>query len=258
MRIQQIISPDALALQTATVLVEALQTDDSIEFVGERPDVLHAIGSPTPEVVGAIALAHKRHIATVYTPLGALSHWNKLSDKQLSTCASLPSIIVASGALEQELLKGQAKNGLWLVLNAVTTNSTFPQEMAQKYSVAFHKASAAVERALQASINRKMELLKEQDEKVVHLCRQLLYAQFLAERENIPLAFLSNLSRFMRSSDYDEAHFAEVLQLIGLYEFTSRLEYVMQECASLTEGFMPIALKEDKALLAKVNTSATA
>ncbi len=208
------------------------------DFAG-APDVIHIIGGPDAVVVGAMEESKRRHLPVVYSPLGYLSSWYNPSGRGLHACANIPLITVASGAMEQEGLKGVAKNGLWLILNAVTTGGTTVEDMVGKYRLAYERAAALMERNIEAQIAKTMTGLQLSDAEN-SLLHEVLYARYLYERGSMPQEYKNKLSRLMKTADYDEDHFREVLNRLNIIDFMYLLQDLLIKESDLTEGFCPI------------------
>ncbi len=236
---------NALVTKTYNVLADQLSREKTVVLAEENPDIVHVVGAWSTPAIAIVKKSIKRHIPFVHTPLGSLSPWNKptISQQKLS---SMAQTIVASGVMEQRLLSKQGNNLLQLIFNPVTTKTTTPSEMAYAYMAIYERNIKANDTLLWENINDKIALLNEDDDKIIEICRYLLYAQYLYEKNNIPKPFLQTLTALFVNSDYNEDDFTEVLKLIRLYEFTRSLEYVMQEETALTEGFMPIPMNNDK------------
>ncbi len=236
---------DGVVTEMYDVLTEQLGKNSAVVLTAENPDIVHIIGAWNTYAVDVAKKSARRCIPFVYTPLGSLAPWNKPALRQRKISADA-DVIVASGTMEQKLLKEQYNGTLRLIPNSVTTHATTAAEMAVAYLSVYKEATDGKDAALWLGVDGKMKLLKEDDAGIVSICRNLLYAQCLYNRHNIPETFLHDLSSLMTSGEYDEDHFADVLELLGLHDFTRRLEYVMKERSSLTEGFMPVPPNGDK------------
>ncbi len=236
---------DGIARKTSDVLAKEIESSPSAVLTDENPDVIHIIGAWDAPSTAIAKEATRKSIALVHTPLGSLSPWFKPTASHLKLSAGLQAV-VASGVMEQELLDDAEKDNLRLILNCVTTYTTTPGDMASAYIKVYEEAAASTDASIWKAIDSKMSLLGETDESIIAICRELLYAQYLHKRNNIPKRFIDSLSELMTRSDYDEDHMADLLKLLSLYDFTQRLEYAMQEKSTLTEGFMPIPLLDDK------------
>ncbi len=227
------------------ILKEELLKDSSIVLTDENPDVIHFIGAWTPTAVGIAKDAMTKFIATVHTPLGCLCPWQKPSSSHVKL-TSRCSAIISAGKMEQELLDDGNRQNLQMILNPVVTATTQPATMVSEYKAVYGRIVKSTDDSLWNEVERKVKMIKENDSVILNICKNLLYAQYLSHRKNIPMIFLNGLSEIFVKSDYDEDRLGEVLKLIHLFQFTQRLEFVMQEKANLTEGFMPLPLKEDK------------
>lgn len=222
-----------------------LEKDSTIVLTDENPDVIHFVGAWTSAAVGIAKDAMSKFIATVHTPLGSLSPWEKPSSAHIKL-TSRCTMIVSAGQMEQELLDDGSRQNLRMILNPVVTATTDAAKMAEEYKSVYRHSIKTIDENLWSEVEHKVQLINEKDEIILNICKNLLYAQYLSQRRNIPQVFISGLSELFIKSDYDEDRLDEVLKLIHLNLFTERLEYVMQEAAGLTEGFMPLPMKEDK------------
>lgn len=232
--------------RTIETLCAEFAKDQNIEITDDNPDVIHFFGAWTPSAQNVAKDAHMKYIATVHTPLGSLSPWQPRSSanvKLTSRCTA----IVASGQMELELIDDGTSRKLTNILNPVVTNTTTPEKMASEYKDVYIKYIRVNDDKLWEDIVRKVGMIRESDEMILNICKNLLYAQCLATRRNIPHTFINNLSNLLTNSNYDEDRLGEVLKLINLYHFTQRLEYILREKSGLTEGFMPLPMKDDKA-----------
>jgi len=231
--------------KTLEVLKAELEKDSSIVLTDENPDLIHFIGAWNSASLGIAKDAKAKYIATVHTPLGSLSPWQRPSAayvKQTSRC----TFIVASGQMEKELLDDGSRTHLGLISDSVLTNLTTPEKMVSEYIDVYKNAIKTTDENLWKDVEHKVSMIRESDEVILNICKNLLYAQYLTQRKNIPLVFLKSLSELLIKSDFNEDRLGEVLKLIKLYIFTQRLEFLMQEKTELTEGFMPVPMKEDK------------
>jgi len=243
----QTLDIDGNGIHTLThdMLASELEGTDGITITDVNPDVVHFIGAWNANAVKAATDAMKKYISIVHTPLGFLSPWYKPASAHVRL-SSKATALIASGNMEFELLGGKEKTNLHLISNAVTTATTTPQDMASHYRQIYKDAIEKNEAQLWTEVARKIELLSEKDEAIIEICKNLLYAQYLYQRQSIPLMFLKRLSALMTRSNYDEDRMEEMLRLINLHTFTQHIEYVMMEKAELTEGFMPVMMKKDK------------
>ncbi len=239
------LSGNKLARSTCDVLADQMSREKAFLLTEENPDMVHFVGAWDDESVALAKKCRKCRIPFVHTPLGSLSPWNKPSVGQLRLSAAACAV-VASGMMEQKLLTSEGVENVQLILNAVTTRTTTPSEMAYAYMMVYAKNEKANDVKLWEDVDAKLNLLSEDDKGIVAICRNLLYAKYLYEKHSIPKAFLGELATLMEGSDYDEDHFADVLRLISLYDFAARMEYLLGEYGGLTEGFMPIPMNGDK------------
>lgn len=234
-----------IAARMFDILKEELSKDSTIVLTDENPDVIHFIGAWTASAVGIAKDAMAKFIATVHTPLGSLCPWQKPSSANVRLTSKC-SAIISAGQMEQELLDDGNRKNLQMILNPVVTSTTTNEKMAAEYKELYRKIIKSTDDSLWDEVENKVKLIKEDDAVILNICKNLLYAQHLTVRKNLPLVFLKGLAELFVKSDYDEDRLGEVLKLINLFLFTQHLEFVMQESAQLTEGFMPLPMKADK------------
>ncbi|MCD8305378.1 MAG: hypothetical protein LUC49_01760 [Prevotella sp.] len=216
-----------------------------VALTEEHAEIVHIIGAWNAATTAAAKRAAAQAIPFVHTPLGSLAPWHKPAAVQLRL-SSAAHAVVASGIMEQKLLGKRRSDRLQLIPNAVTTSTTTAGEMAEAYAKLYARLIEENDAALRESVDAKIKLLKEDDENIVKICRELLYAQCLCRQRTLPKSFLAALTDLFTRSDYDEERFDDVLKLINLHAFTARLERAMQQLTGLKEGFMPVAPSSEK------------
>lgn len=77
------------------------------------------------------------------------------------------------------------------------------------------------------------------------VCMALLNLQYEVNHDTAPLRHLADLYSLMRFADFDEDVFKTVTRELGIAEFAGRVMAVMANFLGLTEGFMPIAPRND-------------
>lgn len=77
-------------------------------------------------------------------------------------------------------------------------------------------------------------------------CIQVANFKYEMEHRGAPLLHLVDIYRALRFCDMDEVRVLEILNMMGLEAFASRLMTMEQKFLGLTEGFMLIEQKDDK------------
>ncbi len=226
-------------------LLAAILPENGIEFTDEHAEIVHIVGAWNAPTIATAKSAAVRAIPFVHTPLGSLAPWHKPAAGLLRLSAGANAVVV-SGVMEQKLLDKQTGNRLQLIPNAVITATTSDDEMAAAYAALYARLVSENDAALRRAVDGKIKLLNEDDENIVKICRELLYAQCLRRQRTIPKSFLVDLTNLLTRSDFDEERFDNVLKLINLHAFTARIERTMQLLTGLTEGFMPITPSSEK------------
>ncbi len=239
------ICKDGIADKTCQALTEELERGGSVTITEENPDVIHIIGAWNDSAMSIANDANGKFIAWIHTPLASLSPWHKPSEKEIKLSANA-TMVIASGTMEKELLQEACKDNLKTIANSVITSTNSAQNMASSYIAVYQEAYKTTELSLLNHILDIMKPLALADENISFILQKFIHAQYLHEKGCLPKLFLDNMAQQMTMRNYDEDSMAALLKQVGIYEFAQRLEYVMQEESSLTEGFMPIPLLCDK------------
>lgn len=239
------IDETGIVAMTCECLTTQMEEETGNILVQENPDVVHVLGALDRNTMNIVRQSLQRHIAVVYTPLHSLTPWSNPSATKVKLAAEV-HVIIVSGEMENTLLGDRNQQEKTIIRNAVVTKTTTVSEMIAAYNETYTKAFNINEENLRRHIKERITLLNEEDAVITNICEQLLYAQYLYQRRNIPQPYLQSLSTFMTENDYDEERLMKLLQLLQLDIFTQQLEFVMKEQTGLTEGFMPVIWKEDK------------
>ena len=92
----------------------------------------------------------------------------------------------------------------------------------------------------------KVKSLQEEDENIRYVYGKILLAHHEMHRGNMSQQSLDDLAQTMTAVDYDEDRMAKLLHQHKLDQFLGRLEQVMMELSTLTEGFITLPPIQDK------------
>lgn len=233
------------------MLQQSLVTQDGMLAVDNHEDMIHLLGPIDDTMIRIITTAYQRHIPLIYSPLGALSPWlagekGKLLTRAVQKAVSLVPVVHAIGPYEQSVIE-RLMDKECLVLsfpNPVVTNQVSKDEMAEFFASNYKKYAARHDGNIRRAIDMQLQELK--DDITLHLCKEILYLHYWHIRETLPLHAMNALTDYMTSHDYDEEAFALTLKRLRMDVFFGRLEQVMADCCSLTEGYMPLPAIADK------------
>ena len=133
-----------------------------------------------------------------------------------------------------------------IIENPAVSNGINENEMVSQMLALYEETIRNHDDKIQADIAKRVAEVKEDDETINGLLREILYARYQLHRGGIPAQTLDNLSTHLIKSDIDEDHFGQLLTDMKIDKFFARLESVMESESTLTEGFMPIPMAEDR------------
>lgn len=241
------------------ILQHYLSLSPDVVLTAENPDIVHVFDGKDKRNITYSAKLYNMEIPVLLSPLNSFFPWNnhrKKAKKSVLKPKKYPIIkfvtaFHASGQLEYNQLTTLAvgKNTR-LIENSVITNSITDELMAQQFVEYYKEILVIHDQFIKEKINQKVSKLITSDVDVngnmKNLCSMFLYIEYLYRRHNIPFSILQELSTIMFEAEYNEDKFAEYLETLKITNFVASLESVLSSRSLLTEGFMPIALKEGK------------
>lgn len=261
MRIQLFISEKVKSVdinqQLVSTLLRLLESADGNIITDENPDIVHFFGCWDLRLANAAKNIKRRLIPYVYSPLGGLQPWMVDSHK-LNKHTQLiafqrklthdASVIHVGGEMELKYIALNKSNqdNIRIIENPAVTNNINEEQMLRQMLVLYEETIKKHDQQIRANISSTVSSISETDETINSLLREILYARYQLHQGGLPLKTLESLSNHLIGSDIDEDHFDELLAQMKIDKFFARLEYVMQEESTLTEGFMPIPMREDR------------
>lgn len=245
---------DGAAEAFVSELRQALEAQPDVDIVEENPDVVHLLGCWNKDVDQQMKRCRRLRIPTVYSPLGGLSPWSltqhstaqeRLRQKRTTRSANL--VQVWGPEEKAEILRRKWATEITVVKNSATAIDFSLTDLASAMTDIYNKVAVVHDKAIRINIDKHVaEAMDGAEDDAKEVARRLLYAHYYMGRGELPQAVLNDLSETMLHAEYDEEDFAADLKAMGIYDFTARLEQLMAETASLTEGFMPIVAINDK------------
>ena len=257
MRIQLIVPPATTLSREAIGFVEGMKeafgkAAFQVELVDKHPDLIHVVGIRNEVSMQAITKAHSRQIPVACSPLGELTPWNlqqhlaRTQAPNLKNALQSANLIHVTGPFEQKTVEEIArKHGRTILApNPVVTNASTFEHVAQILVEEYIQLIQKQEDAKRMEI--KKLLVGESDEVASSLYEKILYLRYMNQRQTLPLLLLHELAALLTQSDYDENAFSKNLKRYAIEGFFPRLEQILAEQSSLTEGFMPLPPVDDR------------
>lgn len=223
----------------------------------ENPDIVHVFGAWELDTAKFTTQLHKKTIPYVYSPLGGLLPWKvkraSMEEKQLVLYSAQKkmtmraSMVHVCGQLEKKAVEDSSWNkNIILIMNPVITNTVTYDMVAEEMLKTYGEIIASYDFKVHEDIQNIVNQLEEEDENI-----RLIYGKILAARHQINRGYimqedLDELSHIMTAADYDEDAMAELLLKHHLDQFAGRLEQVLLDHSTLTEGFTTLPPIQDK------------
>ena len=260
MRIQLYISEKVRSVdinnKLVTTLLRLLESIAGHVVTDENPDIVHFFGCWDSQMAHAATNIKRRLIPYVYSPLGGLQPW-EVEYHRLAKHTQMmafqrkmtheAAVVHVGGKMEYNNIIGKKWNkNVCIIENPLITNDIGEDEMIGQLLALYEETIKNHDEKIRANIAEKVSTIKENDESINTLLRDILYARYQLHRGGLPVLTLDNLSQHLTKSDIDEDHFAQILNDMKIDKFFARLECVMESESTLTEGFMPTPKLEDR------------
>jgi len=270
MRIQLYISEKAKSVdinnKLVTTLLRLLESAAGHVVTDENPDIVHFLGCWDIRMAHAATNIRRRMIPYVYSPLGGLQPWeideHKLAkhtqilafQRQLTKEAA---VVHVGGEMEHKSITRKKWNSnVRIIESPFVSNDITEDELVSQLLDLYEETINSHNTKIKEDIAQRVSEVKEDDETINSLLREILYARYQLHRGGLPSLTLDNLSTHLTKSDIDEDHFEQLLDDMRISKFFARLECVMATESTLTEGFMPIPMIEDR-VADKIKSSIT-
>lgn len=236
----------------AAITRQCQQRQDII-LTDENPDIVHLFGSWEKSVSILANQLYKKTIPYVYSPLGGLLPWHtahhahKIGLSAQKKIAARASTIHARSPLERNfLMEGKWNKEVVVIKNSAITNEIQEKEMVDDIIKLYNEIIASYLFKTREDIREKVLNLEEEDENIRYVFEKILLAHHEMHRGNMSQESLNGLAQAMTAVDYDEDKMAALLHQHKLDKFLGRLEQVMMEKSTLTEGFTTLPPIQDK------------
>lgn len=229
----------------------------SVRHPSKSIDALHVIGCWSLPASRAIAIARRRGIPTVYTPLCGLSPWTMSRSRLMHivktaawqyTMTRHAGVIHVGGPEEKEYMEHLGWNSnIRLIANPILTHEISSGTLASQLFDIYRQADNAAVRETALKAARAVEHIHQEgsgSEKDV--CRLIYILHLRVRRRDIPMRYIRELHHVLMTTELDEDILAAMLRKLHIYHFMASLETVMSHLTQLPEGFMPIPSRNDR------------
>lgn len=231
--------------------VEVTSRLRSVRHPGKSIDALHVIGSWSFPASRAIAIARRRGIPTVYTPLCGLSPWVMSRSKLVHAVKTAfyqysmtrrAGVVHVGGPEEREYMEHLGWNSnIRLIANPILTHEISSDTLASQLFDIYRQAdNTAVKETEQRAAHAVKHIHQEGAESEKEVCRMIYILYLRVRRRDIPMRYIEELHHMLMTTELDEDILAAMLRKLHIYHFMASLETVMSRLTGLTEGFMPI------------------
>lgn len=257
MRVQLFMSEKTRDIEVNKELLAAItrqcQKHPDIILTDENPDIVHLFGAWEKSISSLANRLYKKTIPYVYSPLGGLLPWHtkrqafKGKMAAQKRIASRASTIHACSPVERDfLLQGGWNKEVVVIKNSVITNDIQEETMVSNLVKLYNEIIASYHFKTHEDIQNKVLSLEEEDENIRYVFGKILLAHHEMHRGNMSQESLDDLAQAMTVVEYDEDKMANLLHQHKLDQFLGRLEQVMMEISTLTEGFTTLPPIQDK------------
>ena len=270
MRIQLYISEKAKSVdinnKLVATLLRLLESAAGHVVTDENPDIVHFLGCWDMRMAHTATNIKRRLIPYVYSPLGGLQPW-EIDEHKLAKHTQLlafqrqltkeASVVHVGGEMElKSIRRNKWNSNVRIIESPVITNGITEDELVSQFLNLYEETIISHDTKIKEDIAKRVSEVKEDNENVNSLLREILYARYQLHRGGLPSLTLDNLSTHLTKSDIDEDHFEQLLDDMKINKFFARLECIMASESTLTEGFMPIPMIEDR-VADKIKSSIT-
>ena len=141
-----------------------------------------------------------------------------------------------------------------VIANPDFTQATDADKMMSLFTSLYEKAQIVFDKRLRENISHRvkeaMKHIASQCEdgngSIADICSRIVYLRHLYIKGSIPQAFLDETSGIMTESNYDEDAMVQLLRRLKVDKFAAFAMELLARKSTLTEGFMPIELRDGK------------
>lgn len=219
-----------------------------------QPDIVHIIGCWDNKAFRIAREMFSMRIPYICSTMEGLMPWNRekwsenpLFNTRQKKTITHAALIQTGGELEEMVLKELGWNQhIHIIANPLTTNCVTEEKTAQELISSYEYVIKEHELMIRQEIEQEVNSMSLDNEDARKVMKKFLYARYLCRRKMIPQAFLDEFSQTLKTTDFDEDLMGNMLHKNNLLILAARLEQIMADESSLTDGFMPIPARSDK------------
>lgn len=258
MRIRIFATPEVKALPFSSgffnILTSRLGMINGWVVTENQPDIVHIIGCWNMEAHHLAKRMYNMRIPYIYNTMEGLMPWNKNKCignlpffAQQKEAISHAALVLVGGEMEKTSMEELGWNHRIAILaNPLTTKSITESETMENLLSYYEQVANKHDLVIRNEIAKEVNLMSLNSNDAQEVMSKFLYAQYLCRRKMISQRFLDEFSQTLTKTNYDEDLMKDMLQKKGLLLTASRIEQVMEDESTLTEGFMPIPARNDK------------
>ncbi len=266
MNLQLVISPSQLENELykkrMTRLQQVIGDSPRVTFSDKHIELIHLVGAADNRLLEVARNAVRKKIPYVYTPLESAFTWNAPAITSMAKWCSMENYLLRHATLIHvcgdmeltELEKRHDKNLIIVIADPYVTRLTTEAQFQTQLNGLYEQATRMHEEHIWEVIQKEAAQACPNDINMQKVHQWLIYVTYLYKRDFIHRDTLKLMAEPMTQLHYDEEAYAAFLHKTGKDKFLARIEFVMQEQGLLTEGFMPLPAREDKAAR-KINAS---
>ncbi|PTL25210.1 hypothetical protein C3V39_10985 [Prevotella sp. oral taxon 820] len=221
----------------------------------DHPDVVHILGAWNPKVFKKLKHYVALKIPVVYSPLSGITPWmiaakrRKIGSllqfyQQKQAVRKANSVVAFSRSEAKAMAKWRKKENLCELRNSIITHRYPSSTLAAELLAHYQQVIASHDRHIRLQIEDQVQKLKIEDENINILLQKILYLKYQQHRGYIPIPLLQDLTQNLIEREMDEDSFIQTIKDLKLLKFVSFLQNKMAQECGLTEGYMPVPLKE--------------
>ncbi len=228
--------------------------------VDKNPDIIHLFGQWNGESIKVINKFNARNIPVVFTSTNGLIDLNTFgysftkratTNRYVKKISQRVATVHVCGTVEGHVVHELCKEAdACCIRNCHYTNLISKHNMLQDFENLYVSIVKKHDESIKQLISNKIKDANISDRAIALITSKLLYLQVLHIKGSIPGACIDELSKTLTETDYNEQHLCNVLHKLKIYKFTSRAMQMLNDCSTLTEGFMPMPPTNDKATAA--------
>ncbi len=240
--------------QYATLLREKMPS--SIEILDDQADfadvdILHIVACWDHHASRLAEKAVKMGIPYIISPMGGISPWNLYKPRTQRLIQKFryqrsmvrkASAILATDELEREfIVESKWNSRVYRVSNCIFTGSIAASDMTHEIAKVYEDVFQHFEKEHAEKIAAKVNG-ESAEHKVVE---QIMLIYDRMPHQNIPMNRVKTLKALLYTTEYSDDEVEKILKKVKLTTFAQQLFAAMSKKVELTEGFMPMAPKND-------------